>query len=97
MVCTLLKSGDVDVGCHLQEFDQCYNGCPCQPAMLGFLRKGFYPSAPKRPKFAISEDILHLYHDMISHGTTSKMAFCIAIEALIYRKGTIEVCSQVAT
>jgi hypothetical protein len=75
------------------EFQHCSDGCSSQSAMSGFLSEGFYPSAPKRPKFAISEDILHLYHDMITHGPTSKIAFCIAIETLIHRKGKTKVSS----
>jgi hypothetical protein len=73
------------------EFKHCCDECSSQSAMSGYLSKGFYPSAPKRPKFAISEDILHLYHDMFTHGPTSKRAFCIAIEALINRKGKVKV------
>lgn len=82
---------NVLVGCDLLEFEHCSNKCPSQPAMLGFLRKGYYPSAPKRPNFAISEDILHFYHDMFTHGSVSKRAFCIAIQLLTRRKGPKQV------
>src|SRR5579862_4994956 len=88
---------NVLVGCDLLEFEHCSNNCPSQPAMLGFLSKGYYPSAPKRPNFAISEDILHFYHDMFTHGSVSKMAFCIAIEWLIRRKGPKQVHSILGT
>jgi hypothetical protein len=82
------------LGCVQVEFAYCNDTCSYRPAMLGFLSQGYYPSAPKRPKFAISQDILHFFHDMYVQGTTSKQAFCSALEALVRRKGDFKVQSS---
>ena len=67
-------------------FDICSNDCPLRNGMLGFISKGYYPSSPLRPRFAIHNDILFLFNEMYMRGPSSKHVYAMSIRSLVQSK-----------
>jgi len=57
----------------------CEPDCRFSTALSGLLGKRYYPSSPKRPEFAIHEDVLELYHLL----KIPKSRFCHALQAFL--------------
>jgi hypothetical protein len=63
----------------------CDKSCPRQPAMLGLLSLGYFPSSPVKPKFAIKQNLLELFQNMNMKGPSSKHTYCYALLKLLRR------------
>lgn len=63
----------------------CDKSCPRQPAMLGLLSLGYFPSSPVKPKFAIKRNLLELFQNMNMKGPSSKHTYCYAVLKLLRR------------
>lgn len=66
----------------------CDKSCPRQPAMLGLLSLGYFPSSPVKPKFAIKQNLLELFQNMNMKGPSSKHTYCYALLKLLRRNSS---------
>lgn len=82
------------VGCSSMAFQVCSNDCPFFLGKLGFISKGYYPSSPVRPQFALHEDVLVLFYKMQMSGPCSKYSYCLAIQSLVQNKIEMKVGSS---
>jgi hypothetical protein len=54
--------------------------------MLGLGLLGYYPSSPKKPTYALHEDILELFHWMYMKGPCSKQNYCNALQRFVEKR-----------
>ena len=55
--------------------------------MLGFICKGYYPSSPLSPAFAINEDVIIMFYQLNMLGPSSKKTYCGAFRRYLKAKG----------
>ena len=72
----------------MMRFTVCRDDCSYGNAMPGFVSRGYYPSSPKRPKFAFSIDIFHFFHLIHMKGPSSKQGFCTALQTFVESRKT---------
>ncbi len=72
------------------KFTICETNCPYKDSMLGFLSQGYYPSSPKRPKYAFAIDVFELFHLIHMNGPSSKQGFCTAFQLFVESRKTLQ-------
>jgi len=72
ILCLLFSSSTELV---VREFQICDDNCGDKPYFRSFISKGYYPSSPTEPSFALSIRVLEFFHSLHMRGGSSKEAF----------------------
>ena len=65
--------------------------CSCGAKTSALIKRGFFPSAPIKPKLAFSLDVLLLFHNILMNGSLSKYAFAHGLAQTILLNGKVRV------
>ena len=75
----------------MRQFEICATDCSRHSGMLGFVTKGFYPSSPRKPQFAVHQNVIEMYNHMEKLGPSSKQVYIGAMLIFLQRRTAFQV------
>ncbi|KAJ7491589.1 hypothetical protein B0H11DRAFT_1718806 [Mycena galericulata] len=61
--------------------------CECVPLAVLLVRAGLFPAAPKRPRIAVSIDLLDIYRALFERSCDAVTALAAALHTIYLRRG----------